>query len=441
MPSVDALLKLGIVVLPVVFLPTCRFASANAGEDVMSDKQINQRIIKHRTAEVSLRLSDANGRPLSGAPVTIRQVKHKFLFGCNAFGLGRDPREQKWRAYREQFAELFNFATLPFFWGAFEREEGKLEMKNLRRMTRWCVLHDIEAEGTPLCWHQVWPGWLKEMDLAQVRRLQIARIEREVKSFAREVGTWVVVNEPVIMPNWKEKDNPITKLSRQLGCVDLIREAYTAARKGNPKATLVLNDYDLSPRYEKLIEECMGAGVQFDVIGLQSHMHSGYWGPNKTWETIERFARFNKPLYFTEVTILSGKIRRGIDCMRRYDDWATTREGEKLQEKQVVEFYRLLFSRPAVKRITWWDLQDGAWLGAPSGLLRKDMTPKPVYNALKKLIKEDWWTGPLQLRTDAAGKVSFRGFLGDYLFEFGRQTMPFSVEDIVGKEISICPAD
>jgi endo-1,4-beta-xylanase len=441
MPSVDALLKLGIVVLLVVFLPARRFSAANAGEDVMSDEQINQRIIRHRTAEVSLQLSDANGRPLSGAMVTIRQVRHKFLFGCNAFGLGSDPREQKWRAYREQFAELFNFATLPFFWGTFESEKGKLETKSLRRMARWCVLHDIGAEGTPLCWHVVWPGWLKEVDLTQVRRLQIARIEREVKSCAREVGTWVVVNEPVIMPNWKEKDNPITKLSRQLGRVDLIREAYAAARKGNPKATLVLNDYDLSPRYEKLIEECIGAGVQFDVIGLQSHMHSGYWGPKKTWKTIEQFTRFNKPLYFTEVTILSGEIRRGIDFMRRHDDWATTREGERLQEKQVVEFYRVLFSHPAVKRITWWDLQDGAWLGAPAGLLRADMTPKPAYNALKKLIKEEWWTGPLQLKTDAAGKVNFRGFLGDYVVEFRRKSGHFNIENTGRADVSAILAE
>ena len=42
------------------------------------------------------------------------------------------------------------------------------------------------------------------------------------------------------------------------------------------------------------------------------------------------------------------------------------------------------------------------------------MSPKPAYNALMKLIKGDWWTGPLELRTDEAGKVTFRGYLGNY---------------------------
>ncbi len=403
----------------------------------MSNEQINQRIIRYRTAEVSLQLSDANGRPLSSAPVTVRQVRHKFLFGCNAFGLRGPADELRWQEYRERFTELFNFATLPFFWGSFERQKGKLETKDLQRMAGWCASRGIGAEGTPLCWHEVWPGWLKEMDLAQVRRLQIGRIKREVKSCAREVGTWVVVNEPVVMPNWKEKDNPIARLSRELGRVELMRGAYAAARKGNPKATLMLNDYDLSPRYEKLIEECIGAGVQFDAIGLQSHMHAGYWGPRKTWKTIEQFTRFNKPLHFTEVTILSGEIRKIMDFSRRYDDWPTTREGERRQEKQVVEFYRLLFSHPAVERITWWDFQDGAWLGAPAGLLRKDMTPKPAYNSLKKLIKEDWWTGPLKLETDSAGKVSFRGYLGQYVVESGKQAGSFFVENTGRMEISV----
>ena len=82
---------------------------------------------------------------------------------------------------------------------------------------------------------------------------------------------------------------------------------------------------------------------------------------------------------------------------------------------QVAELYRVLFSHPAVEAVTWWDFCDqGAWQGAPAGFLRDDTTPKPSYEALKRLIKKDWWTGPLKLTTDAAGRVTFRGFLGDY---------------------------
>ena len=43
------------------------------------------------------------------------------------------------------------------------------------------------------------------------------------------------------------------------------------------------------------------------------------------------------------------------------------------------------------------------------------MTPKPAYDALKKLIKNDWWTGPLKLKTEGNGRLKFRGFLGEYV--------------------------
>ena len=52
-------------------------------------------------------------------------------------------------------------------------------------------------------------------------------------------------------------------------------------------------------------------------------------------------------------------------------------------------------------------------MGAPAGLLRKDMSPKPAYNVLKKLTQEDWRT-ETSLTTDANGKATFRGFYGEY---------------------------
>jgi len=80
----------------------------------------------------------------------------------------------------------------------------------------------------------------------------------------------------------------------------------------------------------------------------------------------------------------------------------------------VVQFYTVLFSHPAVQAITWWDLSDqGAWQGAPAGLLRTDMTPKHAYEALMRLVKGRWWT-----RTDVLvsrrGRAQFHGFFGEY---------------------------
>ena len=58
----------------------------------------------------------------------------------------------------------------------------------------------------------------------------------------------------------------------------MVRLAIDAARAADPGATLLVNDFDLSPAYERLIEECLDAGIRIDAIGLQTHMHQGYRG-------------------------------------------------------------------------------------------------------------------------------------------------------------------
>jgi hypothetical protein len=56
------------------------------------------------------------------------------------------------------------------------------------------------------------------------------------------------------------------------------------------------------------------------------------------------------------------------------------------------------------------------------------MSPKPAYDALKKLIKGDCWTRPLKLTTDDTGHVKFRGFLGDYELRAGQNVAAFRLD-------------
>jgi len=46
------------------------------------------------------------------------------------------------------------------------------------------------------------------------------------------------------------------------------------------------------------------------------------------------------------------------------------RRGEARQADYAERFNTLLFSRPSVEAITWWDLRDAGWQGAPGGLVR-----------------------------------------------------------------------
>jgi hypothetical protein len=143
-------------------------------------------------------------------------------------------------------------------------------------------------------------------------------------------------------------------------------------------------------------------------------MHKAPWPIERAWSVCETYARFTHPLHFTEATVLSGPLKTDDDWHARRDDWPTTPEGEASQADYVERFYRTLFSHRAVEAITWWDFSDaGAWQGAPAGFVRKDMSPKPVYERLERLILHEWRT-QFDGQTDASGVAAFRGFAGSY---------------------------
>ena len=120
----------------------------------------------------------------------------------------------------------------------------------------------------------------------------------------------------------------------------------------------------------------------------------------------------------TETTLLSGEIMPPhIVDLNDYqvDSWPSTLVGEERQAEQIVSHYRNVFAHPATESLTYWGLADeGAWLGAPSGLVRLDGTPKPAYFALRDLIKGDWWMKPITVVTDDAGRVVIDGVAGMY---------------------------
>ncbi len=400
-------------------LPTYLLAVRERRDQILS--QVDTHIEKYRMGSAALRLLGPNGKSLkSGSTVSIEQKRHKFLFGCNIFKLNKCRTPEDNAAYAERFAALLNFATLPFYWWNYERQRGRPDDARTEEIVRWCKAHNITTKGHPLAWNYAQPRWLpKDPDSAM--RLQLKRVERCARRFKNEIDIWDVVNEATHYdrPGCKERAPILTEAIRRMGVGAYVRESFKSARKANPKATLLINDYRTDPSYaEKVISQLVDDSGQplYNVIGIQSHMHGDYWGAQKAWEVCERFAKFGKPLHYTETTVVSGE--QGWDLQQKRKDpnfrWVSTSEGEKRQAQQVSEFYRVLFSHPAVEAITWWDFTDqNAWQRAPAGLVRADMTPKPAYEELEKLIKGKWWT-QTETTIKAAGIARFRGFFGQY---------------------------
>lgn len=377
--------------------------------------------LPHRLGEVVVTVRDPSGRPMPDTSVLVQQTAHAFAFGnigfdfidlANGSGSPGDPE------LAALWLDLFNTATLPFYWGGFEPEPGRPDTRRLATTAQWFAERGVALKGHPLVWHTVQPRWLLDHDVDAIERLQRERIRREVGDFAGLIDTWDAINEVVIMPVFDKEDNGITRLARERGRIAMVRLAFEEALATNPAATLLINDFDLSSAYECLLEGLLEAGIPISAIGLQTHMHQGYWGEDAMLAMVDRFARYGLPLHLTETSLVSGEIMPGhIVDLNDYQvpSWPSTPKGEARQADELVRHYRSLVAHPSVEAITYWGITDrDAWLGAPIGLVRADGSRKPAYDALHALVKGDWWVPQTSVRTDAAGRFRLRGFAGDY---------------------------
>ena len=374
----------------------------------------------HRIGECLVRVIDKNGNPVADKEFVLNQKSHQFLFGSGAFdfvdwtgkGLDQD-RISMWLA-------LLNYGTLPFYWGEYERKEGEIEYESRKAAADILRANNVTLKGHPLCWHTVCADWLMKYSDEVIMDKQLERINRDVTAFKGIIDIWDVINEVVIMPEFDKYDNAVTRLCKKYGRVELVKEVFAAAKAANPDGTFLINDFNTTPKYEQLIEECLDAGVEISAIGIQSHQHQGYWGTEKLYDVLKRFSRFGLPIHFTENTLVSGSlIPEYIEDLNDWQvtDWPTTIAGEERQAKEWEEMYRILFADPNIKAITGWDFADGAWLNAPSGLVTVDNRKKPAYDKLLSMIKGEWWTKDQTIKTNSEGIVKVSGTKGTYEIE------------------------
>jgi GH35 family endo-1,4-beta-xylanase len=349
-------------------------------------------IDKHRKRDAIIRLVDAAGRPVPGVKVALEQTSHDFLFGCNIYMFDHYRNEAQNAAYKQRFAELFNYATVGFYWRWYEPQRGKPNYEYTDKVVAWCQEHGIRMKGHPLLWGDQAgiPPWSQGQPSPEVQRQRVMEI---MQRYRGKIESWEVVNEPAHLAEPK------------------IDEPYRWAREVGPGDCLIVNDYhvlaDGCPGFFRLLTAAKQNGVPFDGIGIQAHEPRTMRFPlDRVQEILDQYATFEKGLHITEFTPTSSGQK--ITGSHRDGVW-----DEAAQADYAVRFYRVCFAHPAMRGITWWDLCDqGSWLPG-GGMLRADMSPKPVYEQLKRLIHDEWTTRATGT-TDDDGQFTCRGFFGKY---------------------------
>ncbi len=399
-----------------------------------------QRIETYRKGEARITVRTQDGTPIPDAMIHILQTNHAFKFGANLFMLEELETEEKNARYKQAFADLFNMATLPFYWDATEPEQGKTRYrKDAPKLYRrppidlcieYCQSHNIEPREHALAYEHFFPKWLQHASVEEIKSAYEKRCQEISTRYADKIPTIEVTNEMV----WEKG---ITSFYED---PDFILWCFQTARKYFPHNQLGINEWSGLPwtdrcrttdKYYAYTEANLLKGAPIDAVGMQFHMFfpkekefdatRPYYDPENLLRHMDLYARLQKPLQITEVTIPA------------YSD---AQEDEAIQAKLLEYLYTLWFSHPATEQIIYWNLVDGYAAFAPlgdmtrgeniyaGGLMRFDLTPKPAYYTLQNLIRQVWHTEE-SAPSDQNGTAVFRPFYGDYTVEVtkGGQTV------------------
>ena len=412
------------------------------------DQKVSEGIEKYRKGDGKIKIVDQNGAVISGTTVKLNQKSHEFRFGANLFMLDELETEEKNEKYKKYFSDVFNMATLPFYWDSLEPERGnpryaKDSKKIYRRPAidlciEFCEKHGIEPREHALAYESFFPKWLYDASVDEIKRELERRYSEISDRYAKKIPTIEVTNE---MDWLKGKTNFYNEPNYVEWCFNLAKQYF-------PENTLAINECTglawmdrcrTTDKYYAYTEAAILKGARVDAIGMQYHLFNrreneykatrATLDPSNLYKHMDLYSNFQKPLQITEVTVPA---------------YSWEPEDEEIQADIIEKLYSVWFSHPNVEQIVYWNLVDGYahfWDPDPAkiaasqgdmtlgenyyygGLLRFDLSPKPAYLKIKELLFERWHT-ETEIKTDKNGQADFRGFYGNYDVEIsiGSQT-------------------
>ena len=282
--------------------------------------QIDADIEKYRKADITIRVCDAEGRPVPGAHIELRQDSHAFDFGCNCLklgGLGADNER-----YESALARLFNLITTTFCLSVIEPNPGEWRFAEGSReifrrpppdrAVNFAHKYGLRLKGQPLLAGSWFPAWAKGFTNDEVRALYSDYFARVAERYGHTFDIFDVVNEAFCH----------TKFPLYTEECEYVDWAFREAEKLFSKdVNLELNEASFvncgakADRYYRLAERILSRGIRLDSIGFQYHQFNEWEGrrhinceylpPEEIYANYHRFSELGIPLYISEVTIPS----------------------------------------------------------------------------------------------------------------------------------------
>jgi GH35 family endo-1,4-beta-xylanase len=378
-------------------LPTTKFTYKGREENAAWRKAALKKIDEIRTAPLTVKVTDKDGKAIKNASVQAKLIQPDFIWGTAAdeAHLAHDTLPDA-ENYRKIIKELFNTAVIENGFKA-ATWQGKPELRaETMRAFDW-----LEREGFRQRGHNaVWPAWkfnepfLRQMalrDTAEFRKLLENDITSKMNAIKGRVIAWDVINE---LLHEREFLPFLPK--------DIAEQWYKLAKKTDPKAQLFMNEYGMlnsiaSPRnivqYLDTIARLRQSGAPIDGIGIQGHVGRQPRNPAQVISDLDLFVSAGLPVQITEFDI------NMLD--------------ETLQADYTRDFLIACYSHKVVTGFTIWGFWEGAQWKKDAAMFKKDWTAKPNAAVWREYVTTKWKTN-VTLLSNTSGKIKTKGHLGKY---------------------------
>ena len=134
----------------------------NAEEQARIDADIE----KYRKADGEIVLENLGRK----RDVKIEQISHEFYFGAHIFNFNQLGKTEYNERYKRSYGELFNSATVPFYWRHLEWERGKPRFETSERDTEewWNNCQDPQVQ-----WHWRRPSTDQIVDFCESKGVRM----------------------------------------------------------------------------------------------------------------------------------------------------------------------------------------------------------------------------------------------------------------------------
>lgn len=229
----------------------------------------------------------AQGMQVAGASIRSAGAGRGILAGCavNVHALRTDA------AYRKLLQEQVGIVVgeSEFKFGPLRPTPTTFFFDNADYLTAFAEANGMKLRGHNFVWHRQLPGWFEGyVTQANAKQVLVEHIERVGGRYAGKMQSWDVVNEAIQVSDGLKggfRDSPWQKVLGGTGAVpEYIDVAFRTARRVDPRALLVYNDYGIEGEDEgsaKKREAVLGLlramqkeGIPVDGLGVQSHLNA-----------------------------------------------------------------------------------------------------------------------------------------------------------------------